>query len=71
VTEAYIDDIFMVFPPLSEEHFQRGRNAALLAIDVLGRPVHSDDPLPRDPLVATKKVMAEGTPTEVLTILGW
>jgi hypothetical protein len=42
----------------------------VLAIDVFGRPVHPDDPLPRDPLIATKKVMAEGTPTEIL-ILGW
>jgi hypothetical protein len=71
VTDAYIDDIFTVFPFASEDGFQRGRNAALLAIDVLGRPVHPDDPLPRDPIVATKKVMAEGTPSEVLTVLGW
>jgi hypothetical protein len=71
VTEAYIDDIFTAFPLLSDDHFERGRNAALLAIDTLGRPVHPDDPLPRDPIVATKKVMAEGTPTEVLTVLGW
>jgi hypothetical protein len=71
VTDAYIDDIFTVFPFRSEECFQRGRNAALLAIDVLGRPVHPNDPLPRDPIVATKKVMAEGTPSEILTILGW
>jgi hypothetical protein len=35
-TDAYIDDIFTVFPFLSEEHFQRGRNAAPLAIDTLG-----------------------------------
>jgi hypothetical protein len=71
VTDAYIDDIFTVFPFCSDEHFQRGRNAALLAIDVLGRPVHTEDPFPRDPIIATKKVMAEGTPTEILTILGW
>jgi hypothetical protein len=70
-TEAYIDDIFTVFPLLSDEHFHRGRNAALLAIDTLGRPVREDDPLPRDPIVATKKVTAEGTPTELLTVLGW
>jgi hypothetical protein len=71
VTDAYINDIFTVFPFGSEDCFQRGRNAALLAIDVMGRPVHPDDPLPRDPIVATKKVMAEGTPSEVLTVLGW
>jgi hypothetical protein len=70
-TDAYIDDIFTVFPFKSEEHFQRGRNAALLAIDVLGRPTHPNDPLPRDPIIAEKKVRAEGTPTEVLTVLGW
>jgi hypothetical protein len=71
VTDAYIDDIFTVFPYYSDDQFHRGRNAALLAIDALGRPVHPDDPLPRDPIVATKKVMAEGTPSEVLTVLGW
>jgi hypothetical protein len=70
-TEAYIDDIFTVFPCKSMEQFNRGRNAALLAIDTLGRPTCDDDPLPRDPIVATKKVAAEGTPTEVLTVLGW
>jgi hypothetical protein len=37
----------------------------------MGRPVHNDDPLPRDPIVAVKKVLAEGTPTEKLTVLGW
>jgi hypothetical protein len=70
-TDVYIEDIFNVFPIVSDEYLQRGRNAALLAIDLLGRPTHPDDPLPRDPLVAVKKVIAEGTPAEVLTILGW
>jgi hypothetical protein len=71
VTEAFIDDIFTLFPLLSEDHFQRGRNAALLSIDTMGRPTCYGDPLSRDPIVATKKVIAEGTPTEILTILGW
>jgi hypothetical protein len=71
VTDAYIDDIFTVFPWVSQDHLQRGRNAALLAIDMFGRPTVASDPLPRDPIVATKKVMAEGTPAEIQTILGW
>jgi hypothetical protein len=72
-TDAYIDDIFTVFPYVSEDHLQRGRNAALLAIDTFGRPVALDDDstLPRDPIVALTKLIAEGTPTEILTVLGW
>jgi hypothetical protein len=69
--DVFIDDIFNVVPLLSDNHWKRGRNAALLAIDCLGRPVRDDDPLPRDPLIAVKKVLAEGSPREVLTVLGW
>lgn len=71
VTEAYIDDIFVVFPFASDDHLERGRNAPLLAIDTMGRPTHKDDPLPRDPIVAIKKLKAEGTPSEIMTVLGW
>jgi hypothetical protein len=35
-TDVYIDDIFNVFPMVSDEYLRRGRNAALLAIDLLG-----------------------------------
>jgi hypothetical protein len=71
ITEAYIDDIFTVFPLLSENHWERGRNAALLAIDTMGRPTHDEDHLPRDPIIALKKLKAEGTPSEVMVVLGW
>jgi hypothetical protein len=71
VTEAYIDDIFVVFPFASDDHLERGRNAPLLAIDTMGRPTHTGDPLPRDPIVALKKLAAEGTPSEIMTVLGW
>jgi hypothetical protein len=54
VTEAFIEDIFTMFPFLSDDHYHRGHNAALLSIDTMGRPpTHSDDPLPRDPIVAS------------------
>lgn len=69
--DVYIDDIFNVFPLLSDQHWKRGRNAALLAIDCMGRPTRVDDPLPRDPLIAVKKALAEGSPSEMLTVLGW
>jgi hypothetical protein len=69
--DVFIDDIFNVFPLLSELHWKRGQNAALLAIDCLGRPTRMDDTIPRDPLIAIKKVLAEGSPSEVLTVLGW
>jgi hypothetical protein len=35
-TDVYIDDIFNMFPMVSNEYLRRGRNAALLAIDLLG-----------------------------------
>jgi hypothetical protein len=60
--DVFIEDIFNVFPLLSEDHWHRGRNAALLAIDCMGRPTQANDPLPRDPLVAVKKLIAEGLP---------
>jgi hypothetical protein len=35
-TDAYIDDIFTVFPYISEDHLRQGWNAALLAIETFG-----------------------------------
>lgn len=54
----------------SDDHLER-RNAPLLAIGTMGRPTHMDDPLPRDPIVALKKLKVEGNPLETMTVLGW
>ena len=70
-TDVFIDDLITAFPAISEEHVLKGSRAPLLALEVVGRQVASIEPLPRDPLLAIDKAIAEGTPSEVQTILGW
>jgi len=50
----------------------RGAQAALLALDVLGQPLLPDngESLPRDEVLAINKAIAEGTPAERLIVLG-
>ena len=71
LVDVFIDDIISVFPALSERHVQKCSQAALLALDAASRPVLPNEPLPRDPMLATDKALAEGTPAEVQIILGW
>jgi hypothetical protein len=70
-TDVFIDDLITAFPAISEKHVQRGSRAPLLALEIVGRPMAQREPLPRDPLLAIDKAIAEGTPSEVQTILGW
>lgn len=69
--ECFIDDIFQSCLALSPSHIKRANQSALLAIDAISRPLHSQEPVPRDPMVAIAKAIAEGSLTECLTILGW
>jgi hypothetical protein len=69
--DNYLDDSFGMVLWLSKSDPQRVIKCQLLAIDVLGRPNTSHEPLPRNEMLSEKKMKAEGTPTEVLTILGW
>ena len=71
--ECFIDDIFSVMPDLPAENKQPDRmaQATLLAIEAFGMPPHPDDPLPRDDLLSLTKAAAEGTPAELLIVLGW
>ena len=70
-TEVFIDDLFTAFPALSEDHIQCCAEAILLTMEIIGHPLALKEPLHRDVLLATTKAMAEGTPSEILTILGW
>ena len=70
-TEVFVDDLFTAFPALSEDHIKRCAEAIPLAVEIIGHPLAPEEPLHRDVLLATIKAMAEGTPSEILTILGW
>ena len=72
MTDVFLDDLITVFPALNEDHINRGALAALLALDVVSRPlVTNGETLPRDHMLAIDKAMAEGTPSEIQIILGW
>jgi hypothetical protein len=48
-----------------------GAASSLLAIHTVGRPVASQEPVPRNELTAEKKLIAESLLEEVETTLGW
>ena len=70
-TEVFIDDVFSAFPALSHEHIDKCSQAVLLALAVVARPHSGVEHLPRDDMLSIEKAIAEGTPAEVLIILGW
>jgi hypothetical protein len=66
--ECYIDDKFVAF---LESDMARGRAILPFLLDLIGRPVHSAEPVPRDDLLSLKKFLAEATPAKRQIILGW
>ena len=68
--DVYIDDIATVTVDLPG-NAKRAKEAVPLAIHTLGRPNSTTEYLPRDNLVSTSKLIAEGSPTEVITMLGF
>jgi len=66
--DVCIDDTFGAF---LEDDVDRGAAAIPFILHLLGRPLNPNEPTPRDDLVSLKKMLAEGTPSKTLTILGW
>jgi hypothetical protein len=50
---------------------KRGAASSLLAIHTVGRPVASQEPVPRNELMAEKELIAESLLEKVKTTLGW
>jgi hypothetical protein len=69
-TEVYLDDFITIFLDL-EPMIWRGARVSLLLLHVLGRPLHTHEPIARDDLLSFEKTVAEGTPEETKVILGW
>lgn len=71
--DGFIDDLINVFLD-TDDNCRRQPHVVPLAVHVTSRPHAGDDiePLPRCTLLSIKKLLAEGTPKEILqTILGW
>ena len=68
--DCYVDDIGSICLDL-HDNVERCRQAVPLAIDLLGRPLDPTDSLPRDDLLAVKKLLGEGQLAECKTFTGW
>ena len=70
--DGYIDDLINVFLD-SPENCRRQPQVVPLAMHITSRPQAGDDlePLPRRPLLSTPKLISEGSPAEIQSVLGW
>jgi hypothetical protein len=74
IADVFLDNIFSAVPQLDvDSPADRGAQAALLALNVLGQPLLPDggEPLPQDEVLAIDKAITNGTPAEKLIVLGW
>ena len=69
--DGYIDDLPTFGPDLSPLHRSKLAAASFLAIHITGRDVSSLDLFPRQSLLASNKLAAEGGLCESIIVLGW
>lgn len=70
MTDVFVDDVSTLFLD-TDENCWRAPAAVPLAIHIISRPMSATEPLPRDNVLSTDKLTAEGSPSEIKTILGW
>ncbi len=67
-SEVYIDDLFNCY---LHRHLDRGSAILPFILHLLGRPPDTKDPIERDDVLSISKFLAEASPSETKTILGW
>jgi hypothetical protein len=67
-TEVYIDDLFNCF---LLRRLAKGGQILPFVLHLMGRPTHTKDAITRDDILSISKFLAEATPSEIKTILGW
>jgi len=70
-SDVYVDDICLVGILSDKESDLRLQNSILLALEIMGRPVSTNEPLPRDELASKSKLLAEAGLSEIKCMLGW
>lgn len=68
--DCYINDMITVCLMINE-NMQKAMNAIPLILDSLFRPINSNEPVARNPILRVAKLLAEGGMEETKTILGW
>ena len=68
--DCYLDDIIKVYVGLKEV-IRRHAASAPLALFVSMRPLSEAEPVPRKETLSLPKLEAEGTPSEIMVVLGW
>ena len=68
--DAFIDDIIKVFLARPDV-IKKNAASAPLALHVSMRPLAADEPIPRKESLSIPKLVAEGTPSEIMIVLGW
>ena len=70
--EMYLDDLIGLGIDIpGTDNIPRAERAPMLAIHTCARPVHPNEPIPRQDMASLQKLKAEAALTEIKTILGW
>ena len=68
--DVFVDDLIATFLD-SLRNIERVPAVIPLVLSLLGRPVSDDEPIDRNEFLSIIKLLAEGTPAEIQTVLGW
>ena len=68
--DCYIDKLISVILH-SGENAERSANFVPLAMHIIGCPVHSNEPIPRDDLLCFHKLYCKSKMAEIKTVTGW
>ena len=68
--DSYVDDLITVALHV-DRNANKAANAVPLALDILGRPVSPQEPVPWDELLSIIKLYAEGAMQEIQVVTGW
>ena len=70
-TDVYLDDMIQLFVD-REETVARASAVVPLVLHLMVRPNHpTEEPIKRTDILAEDKMMAEGSPSEIMRVLGW
>ena len=68
--DVYLDDMVQLFLD-QPETVKRASGIVPFVLHAMVRPTSDDEPIPRNDILAEDKMLAEGSPSEEMRVLGW